>query len=121
MRKVMILDYVLQEVIALEDVLKGAGYEVCVSTGMSGVLSKFDYEKPDILLINPDMPNIDTDMLIETLHGTQTMSGMIIVLICTGDPVAVETYCRAMNVNGYYLVENGFSGIPLYLSKFYET
>ena len=49
-----------------------------------------------------------------------TMQNMIIVLICSGDADAIEAYCRQMNLHGYYMIENGFDGIPEYLSHFYD-
>ena len=120
MPKVMILDHVLTEVFALEKVLKNAGYSVCLLTGAYGLLAKFDFEKPDILLFNPDMPNMETDSFLQTLMTALTMQNMIIVLICSGDADAIEAYCRQMNLHGYYMIENGFDGIPEYLSHFYD-
>lgn len=121
MPKVVVLDHVLKEVFELEKVLKSAGYTVCLMTGAYGLLAKFDYEKPDILLFNPDMPNMETDSFLRTLMSAPTMQHMIIVLICSGDAEAVESYCRQMNVHGYYMSGNGFEGIPEYLSQFYEA
>ena len=121
MPKVMILDHVLKDVLALEKILKNAGYDVCMLTGAYGILAKFDYEKPDILLFNPDMPNTDTDAFLTTLQNAPTMREMIIILMCQGDPSAVEDYCRQMNVHGYYITDNGFDGMPEYLSHFSDA
>ena len=80
MPKVMILDHQLSDVIALEDILTKAGYEVCSLTGPYGILAKFDFEKPDILLFDPDMPNTDTDAILTTLINADNMQKMVIVL-----------------------------------------
>lgn len=121
MRKVLILDHVLKDVLALEKILKAAGYDVCLLTGAYGVLSKFDYEKPDILLFNPDMPNIDTDVFLTTILSSPTMENMVIVLLCDGDPAVIENYCIQMNLHGYYMISNGFEGIPEYLKHFFQA
>ena len=121
MPKVMILDHVLADVIALEEVLKEEGYEVCTLTGPYGILAKFDYEKPDILLFNPDMPNTDTDEILATVRSAPTMQHMIVVLICDGDAEAIENYCNQMHVHGYYLTGHGFDDVPAYLSHFFPA
>ena len=120
MAKVMILDHVLNDVITLENTLRNAGYDVCSLTGPYGILAKFDFEKPDILLFNPDMPNTDTDAILNTLIGASTMQNMIIILLCTGDPEAIEQYCRQMNLHGYYMKDDGLDGIVEYLQNFEE-
>ena len=118
MPKVMILDHVLSDVLALERILKGAGYDVCALTGPYGILAKFDFEKPDILLFNPDMPNTDTDVILNTIMSAPSMRKMIIILVCTGDAAAIEEYCRQMNLHGYFMSDNGFDNILEYLSHF---
>lgn len=118
MTKVMILENDLATVISLEKILTDAGYEVCVLTGAFGIFAKFDFEKPDILLFNPDMPNVDTDAVLDTLMNASQMSHLIVVLICRGDAEAVETYCRQMNLNGYYMIDNGLADIVAYLHNF---
>ena len=118
MPKVMILDHELNDVIELENLLTCAGYEVCSLTGPYGILAKFDFEKPDILLFNPDMPCTDTDAILTTLMNASTMQNMIIVLICTGDPEAIEQYCRQMNLHGFYMKDDGLEGIVEYLKNF---
>ena len=120
MPKVMILDHILSDVIALEKVLKASGYEVCILTGPYGILAKFDYEKPDILLFNPDMPNADTDEILETIRNAPSMQQMIIILVCNGDAEAIESYCNQMRVHGYYLTGHGFDDIPPYLAHFFQ-
>lgn len=119
MPKVMILDHILSDVIQLEKLLKPAGYDVCSLTGPYGILAKFDFEKPDILLFNPDMPNTDTDAILSTLVESNNMQQMIIILICSGDADAIEQYCRQMKLHGYFMTDNGFDGIIPYLAQFY--
>ncbi len=120
MPRVLILDHQLSDVIKLENILKSAGFEVCSLTGPYGILAKFDFEKPDILLFNPDMPNTDTDAILTTLLESATMKNMIIVLLCSGDAEAIEQYCRQMNLHGYFMKDNGFDTIVDYLNQFYE-
>lgn len=120
MPKVMVLDNQLSNVLALDKILKSAGYEVCVLTGPYGILAKFDFERPDILLFNPDMPNTDTDALLNTIMSSPSLKNMIIVLICSGDPEAIDAYCHQMDLNGYYMTDNGFDDIVEYLNHFCE-
>lgn len=120
MPRVLILDHQLSDVIALEGILKKAGFEVSSLTGPYGILAKFDFEKPDILLFNPDMPNTDTDAILTTLSNADTMKNMIIILLCSGDPEAIEEYCLQMNLHGYFMRDNGFDTIVDYINRFYS-
>ncbi|MCL2326361.1 MAG: hypothetical protein FWC40_07715 [Proteobacteria bacterium] len=118
MPKVLILDHELMDVIKMERILKAASFEVSTLTGPYGILAKFDYEKPDILLFNPDMPNADSDALLATIMNAPSMQHMIIIAICCGDPAAVEDYCLDQNLHGFYMKDEGFDGFLAYLSNF---
>jgi CheY-like chemotaxis protein len=120
MPKVMVLDNQLSRVLALEKNLKAGGYDVRVLTGPYGILAKFDFERPDILLFNPDMPNTDTDVLLSTIMASPRLQNMIVVLICSGEPDAIEEYCHQMNLHGYYMTDAGLDGIVDYLNQFCE-
>lgn len=122
MPRVLILDHQVQDVIRLEDTLKNAGYEVTSMIATFGILAKFDFEKPDIFLFNPDMPNTDTDALLATLTASNSMKNMVIVLICDGDAgsESIAEYCKQMQLNGYYMKAGGFAGIVDYLKQFYR-
>lgn len=120
MPKAMILDSELTDVIALENKLVSAGYDVCTLTGPYGVLAKIDYEKPDILLFNPNMVSLDADALLLTISASNHRKRMVIVLIGTGDAKALEEYCRSMKLHGFFLKGNGFIGIVDYLQHFYD-
>ena len=118
MSKVMILDNDLMDVIAMEKVLKNAGYEVVTLAGPYGVLAKIEFEKPDVLLFNPDMPNIDPSVLLDTISSSPQLSAMAIVATCYGEAEVVEEYCRDLNLHGYYIKDAGFSGLVDYLANF---
>ncbi len=118
MAKVMIFDHELMDVIAMEKMLVAAGYEVVTLTGPYGVLAKFDFEKPDILLFNLDMPNFDTDVLLDTVtHAPQTVH-MAVIALARGDAQAVEDYCRSQNVHGFFMKDQGLDSLVSYLSNF---
>ena len=116
----MILDHELMDVITMEKLLMDVGYEVVTLTGPYGILAKFDYEKPDVLLINPDIPNADTDAILETVMMSPAMKNMAIIAIARGDDAAVEDYCRAVNLHGYYMKEQGFQGLVNYIKNFIQ-
>lgn len=118
MAKVMIFDHELMNVIAMEKMLVEAGYEVVTLTGPYGVLAKFDFEKPDILLFNLDMPNFDTDVLLDTvIHAPQTRN-MAVIALATGDAQAVEEYCKSQNVHGFFMKDQGLDSLVAYLANF---
>lgn len=120
MAKVMIFDHELMDVIAMEKILVEAGYEVVTLTGPYGVLAKFDFEKPDILLFNLDMPNIDTDVLLETFSHTSQTQYMAVIALATGDAEAVEEYCCNQHVHGFFMKDLGLDTLASYLSNFVD-
>ncbi len=120
MPKVMVLEHQLENVIPLENILKTAGYDVGMMTGPYSILAKFDLERPDILLLNPEMPHVNIEALLDTLMSSPGLKNMIIVLICNGDPDAIENTCRRFNLHGYYMLDAGLEGIVDYLANFSE-
>ena len=118
MAKVMIMSPVLSEVIELEKLLVKAGYEVCKLTGSSGVLAKFDFEKPDILIVNADLGG-GMDAVLGTIVSAPGMQRMVTVLLGNGNVSETEAYCRQMGLNGYYMAAQGLEGIVDFLKQFW--
>jgi len=118
MAKILILDHELLDVLKMERLLLDAGYDVVTLTGPYGILAKFDFEKPDVLLFNPDMPNADSDALLHTIVSAPQMRNTAVIAIARGDAEAVEDYCLSVNLHGYFMKDGGFDTLVDYVKNF---
>ncbi len=67
MAKILIADDALFMRITLGDILRGAGYEVCEAKNGSEMLQVYDKEKPDLIMLDITMPELDG------LHALQAL------------------------------------------------
>lgn len=59
MAKILIADDALFMRMTLGDILKGAGYEVCEAKNGSEMISVYDKELPDLVMLDITMPELD--------------------------------------------------------------
>ena len=59
MVKILIADDALFMRITLGDILRNAGYEVCEARNGSEMLKVYDEEKPDLIMLDITMPEMD--------------------------------------------------------------
>ena len=79
-RKVMILDDNILDVMEAESRLKEGGYDVVVLSSPNGALSKLEYERPEILLLDLQMPRLNVQELLDTLRSSPEYEELVIVL-----------------------------------------
>lgn len=120
MIKLMIFDHQILDVIAMEKALENSYFEVVKLTGPYGVLSKIDFEKPEILLFNPDIPNFDVDSFLQTIRYDERLQSLVIICVAHGLEEDVEGFARQENLHGYYLKNIGFGQLLAYLEQFLE-
>lgn len=120
-RKVLIIDDNLFDVMDVEGPLKAAGYSVATLSSPNGVLSKIDYEQPEIVLMDLQMPRLRLDDLVETLRNQPEYSGMALVLFSDMEAETLQQYCLDHDVNGYFSKSMDPGDIAGFLDQFYET
>ena len=94
-RKVMLLDDNIMDVMEAEDYLREGGYDVVTLSSPNGALSKIEYERPEILLLDLHMPRLNTQDLIDTLRASEEYEDMVIVLFRRGGRAAPGVLHRA--------------------------
>lgn len=117
--KVLILDNNLMDVITVEQALVESGYQVEKLTSPNGVLAKIDYERPDVLLINPWMPRLDAIDIIQTLGGAPEFEEMVLVAIGDSDAATLQAFCIEHDLHGYFSKSMDLSGLGHFLDNFF--
>jgi CheY-like chemotaxis protein len=119
-RKVMILDDNILDVMEIEEYLEGGGYQVVKLSSPNGVLSKIDYEQPEILLMDMQMPRLNMDELLEVLRGSDEYEDLVIVLFSDMEAETLQQYCINNDINGYFCKSMDVTQIAEFLDNFYE-
>lgn len=119
-RKVLVLDDNLLDVMEAEEHLEAGGYTVTTLSSPNGVLSKIDYEEPEILLMDLQMPRLDIDELLDTLRGAREYEDLVIVLFSDMDAEKLQQFCIENDINGYFCKSMDVSQIAGFLDNFYE-
>ena len=118
--KVLLLDDNLLEVMKIEKSLKASGYDVARLTSPNGVLAKIDYEKPEVLLINPWMPRLDVGDLLEMLASAPEFEDLVVVALGDKDAATLQAFCIEHDLHGYYSKSMDLSKIGLFVDNFFE-
>ena len=119
-RKVMVLDDNIMDVMKAEKHLKAGDYEVVTLTTPNGALSKIDYERPEILLLEFEMPRLNVADLLETLRSNEDYEDLVIVLYSDMDAEKLQKICIDNDVNGYFCKSMDITQIAEFLDNFYE-
>ncbi len=119
-RKVMVLDDNILDVMKAEKYLVSGGYEVVTLTSPNGALSKIDYERPEILLLDIDMPRLNAMDLLETLRSNEDYDDLVIVLYSDREAEKLQKICIENDINGYFCKSMDVTQISAFLDNFYE-
>ncbi len=119
-RKVMVLDENILDVMEAEKYLREGGYEVVTLSTPNGALSKIDYERPEILLLDISMPRLNVADLLETLRSTEEYEDLVIVLFSDMDAEKLQKLCIENDINGYFCKSMDVTQIAAFLDNFYE-
>jgi two-component system sensor histidine kinase ChiS len=119
-RKVMVLDANLMDVMEVEEYLKAGNYDVVKLSSPNGVLSKLEYERPEVLLLDIQMPKLNLQELLDTLRSSPDYEDLVIVLFSDMDAERLQEFCIENDINGYFCKSMDVSQIAGFLDNFYE-
>lgn len=119
-RKVMLLDGNIMDVMQAEKYLKAGGYDVVTLTSPNGALSKIDYERPEILLLDIEMERLNATDLLDTLRSAPDYDDLVIVLFSDMEAERLQKLCIENDINGYFCKSMDVSQIAEFLDNFYE-
>jgi DNA-binding NarL/FixJ family response regulator len=116
----MILDDNILEVMEVEEHLEKGGYQVVKLSSPHGVLSKIDYEQPEILLMDLQMPRLNMDELLGDLRGSEDYEDLVIVIFSDMEAETLQQYCINNDINGYFCRSMDVTQIAAFLDNFYD-
>ena len=119
-RKVMILDDNILDVMEAESRLKEGGYDVVVLSSPNGALSKLEYERPEILLLDLQMPRLNVQELLDTLRSSPEYEELVIVLFSDLEAERLQEFCIDNDINGYFCKSMDVTQIASFIDRFYE-
>jgi CheY-like chemotaxis protein len=119
-RKVLILDSNLLDVLAAEEQLTRAGFEVNRLTSPHGALAKIEYERPDFLLLDVTMPRLNVQEILDGLRADPELEEMVVVLFSDLDAPTLQQMCVENDIHGYFAKTMDLARIGAFLEQFYE-
>lgn len=119
-RKVLILDENILEVMEVEQHLRKGGYEVVHLASPNGALSKIEFEKPEILLLDIAMKRLNVADLLVSLRDSPGYDEMVIVAFSELDADKLQQFCIDNEINGYFCKSMDVEQISEFLDRFYE-
>jgi len=108
-RKVMILDDNVMDVLQVEKALKASGYTFTSLLSPRGALSKVEFERPEILLLEIATKKFKVETLIGELKASSFYHSLVVVLFSHKDPEYLQAWCVKHDLNGYYSKSMGIS------------
>ena len=117
--KVMLVDDNIISAMVTVDVLNQHGYQVIQTTSPNGAIAKVDYENPDVLLIDVDMPRLAFEDLVRSVQNDPAHKGLMIVLFSSRPAPQLHDLCIARILNGYFSKKMDVTRLPEYIGHFF--
>ena len=118
-RKIMLVDDNIISTMVTVDVLRQHGYDVVQTTSPNGCIAKVDYEEPDVLLVDIDMPRLAFDDIVRSIQTDSTHSELMFVLFSNRPPRELDTLCNSKDLHGYFSKKMDVTRLPEYLGYFF--
>ena len=118
-RKVMVLDDNIISLMIAEELLVSHGYDVVKMSAPHGCIAKLDYEMPDVLLIDINMPRLAADDLLDQIRSSQDHEDLVVVLYSDMAAEELEKLCHAKDVNGYFCKSMDVTRLPDFVDRFF--
>ena len=120
-RKVMLIDDNIISLMVTAEVLSTHGYDVCKTATAKGCVAKLEYEQPNLVLVDPSMPQLALDRLLESINGGEAGEFVSVVLFSDKSGAELCSLCVEKNVNGYFSKNLEVTRLPEFISKFFYS
>ena len=118
-RKVMLIDDNIISLMVTAEVLSTHGYTVSKTASAQGCIAKIEYEEPDVVLIDPAMPRLPMDRLLDTIRNGDMEKDVSVVLFSDQPAKALIEASQAKNMNGYFSKSIEVTRLPEYMENFF--
>lgn len=118
-RKVMLIDDNIISLMVTAEVLSTHGYAVTKTASAQGCIAKLEYEQPDVLLIDPAMPRLPIDTLLETIREGEIDKDVSVVLFSDQPASELIKTTQSKRMNGYFSKSIEVTRLPEYMENFF--
>ena len=119
-RKVLIVDNDVIAVIQAEGVLSKAGFTVSRLLSPAGLYAKLEYERPDVLLLDTEIPGMQPEAVFQRLRSGE-FDDLVLVLFSARSPEELHGICLQNELfNGYFSKSMDFAQLPAFLEGFFQ-
>ena len=118
-RKVMLIDDNIISLMVTAEVLSTHGYTVTKTATAQGCIAKVEYEQPDVVLIDPSMPRLAIDTLLETIREGDMEKNVSVVLFSDQPAKELVATTQAKKMNGYFSKSIEVTRLPEYMENFF--
>ena len=118
-RKVMLIDDNIISLMVTAEVLSTHGYAVAKTASAQGCIAKVEYELPDVVLIDPSMPRLPMDTLLETIRSEDIEKDISVVLFSDQPAKEMIETTKSKNMNGYFSKSIEVTRLPEYMENFF--
>ena len=118
-RKVMLIDDNIISLMVTAEVLTTHGYTVAKTASAKGCVAKLEYELPDLVLVDPSMPQLGIDRLLDAINADDINKEIAIVLFSDRPVSELKDTCKSKNMNGYFSKSIEVTRLPEYIDVFF--
>ena len=118
-RKVMLIDDNIISLMVTAEVLTTHGYTVAKTATAKGCIAKLEYEAPDVVLVDPNMPQLAMDQLLAAVRDEEIEKEVSVVLFSDQTPTTLTSLCKSKNINGYFSKSIEVTRLPEYIDVFF--
>lgn len=98
---VLVIDSDWRALVATQEVLEKAGYKVVTRDRVSGSVQSILRDRPDVVLIDPEMPSISGDMLVKIVTSSESTSKALLLLYSSLPLHELHQRALACGADGY--------------------
>ena len=118
-RKVMLIDDNIISLMVTAEVLTTHGYEVSKTASAKGCVAKLEYELPDVILVDPAMPQLVLDHIMTAVNDDELEKKVAVVLFSDRPTQELFDTCKSKNMNGYFSKSIEVTRLPEYIDVFF--
>lgn len=99
--KVLVVDDAKVDLMNLEKIVTGAGYQVVTAVSGEQAVDKAKSEKPDLIFMDVNMKEVDGFQATRTLQGTPETKGIPVVFVTAKNQQADRVWAQMLGAKGF--------------------
>lgn len=100
-KKIVVIDDDINHLITTKSILEDEGYDIVIHQGPFGSTNIIRDAKPDLILLDINMPGLSGDNLLQLLKEHDSIKNIPIVFYSSNDEDALRKAVKEFQVNDY--------------------